>query len=621
MQHMHIKWLLYLIVIIGSLSCGSEKYQEFRIYPSSKITRVSTDSGFISLFVEIPEKKYIYGNPKGPGIGKATTITVKHPSYFTFKPARFLTPKSYTAPGESKHVWIYENKTIIFLPFTIKEKTPEGPYTISITVDALICDTSLCIPKIIELDSIIHVLKKGTPVPVDENLQSQFSLSRPSAEIATPKTVPKDINSNMPIPSFQPRYLRAHSITNIVQAILFGILAGFILNFMPCVLPVVSLKIMGFIKLAGQNKREFLKHGFLFTSGIITSFLVLAILASSLGYNWGSLFQNRLFLITMIAIVFALTLSMFDIFTINIPSFASKVDVSSHQYLESFTKGLLATLLATPCSGPFLGGTLAWSLTQTPLIVFIIFMSIGIGMAIPYIILTVNPRLMKLIPKPGEWMITFERIMAFLLLATTVYLIGILDTELIMPTLWFLLIFSFGLWQYGRYGAIHQTKIKRVISIAILIILTFTGYIFSYSYLYKTSAQEKVDDLLFSMDELYQNRDAGKISIVKFTADWCPNCVFVESTSLYTEEVIDTVKKGDIYIYIADITRRNHEAEALLEKLGSHSIPFLAIFPPHSDFYRPICLRDIYSEGDVLHGIESARKAIPEVRIDSIRFE
>jgi thiol:disulfide interchange protein len=123
------------------------------------------------------------------------------------------------------------------------------------------------------------------------------------------------------------------------------------------------------------------------------------------------------------------------------------------------------------------------------------------------------------------------------------------------------------------------------------------------------------------MEKLYQSRDAGKISIVKFTADWCPNCVFVESTSLYTEKVIDTVKKGDIHIYIADITRKNHEAEALLEKLGSHSIPFLAIFPPHSDFNRPICLRDIYSEGDVLNAIEEARKAIPEVNIDSIRFE
>jgi len=618
---MRIKLLFYLFVIIGAFSCGSEKYQEFRIYPSSKITRVSPDSGFIALFVEIPENKYIYGNPKGPGIGKPTTITVKHPSYFNFKPARFLTPKQYTAPGESKHVWIYENNTTIFLPFTIKEKTPEGQYTITITVDVLICDTSLCAPKIIELNSIIHVLKKGTPVLLDENLQSQFSLSRSSDGIVPFKTTEKDINSTISMPAFQPRYLRSSSITNIVQAILFGILAGFILNFMPCVLPVVSLKIMGFIKLAGQNRSEFLKHGFLFTGGIITSFLVLAILASSLGYNWGSLFQDRLFLITMIAVVFALTLSMFEIFTINIPSFASKVDVSSHQYLESFTKGLLATLLATPCSGPFLGGTLAWSLTQTPVIVFIIFMSIGIGMALPYIILTLNPRLMKFIPKPGEWMTTFERIMAFLLLATTIYLIGILDTELIMPTLWFLLIFAFGLWQYGKYGAIHQTKIKRVISISILIILTFTGYIFSYSYLYKSAAPEKIDDLHFSMEKLYKSRDAGKISIVKFTADWCPNCVFVESTSLYTEKVIDIVKKGDIHIYIADITRKNHEAEALLEKLGSHSIPFLAIFPPHSDFTRPICLRDIYSEDDVLNAIEEARKAIPEANIDSIRFE
>ncbi len=251
--------------------------------------------------------------------------------------------------------------------------------------------------------------------------------------------------------------------------------------------------------------------------GIITSFAVLAFLAAFLEYSWGSLFQNSLFLIIMLAIVFVLSLSMFEVFTLNIPGFAGKASLeSSNKYAHAYSKGLLATLLATPCSGPFLGGTLAWASTQPYYVIFIVFMTIGIGMSLPYIILTANPRLMKFIPRPGDWMITFETIIAFLLLGTCVYLIGILEQRLIMPTLWFLLFTGVAFWQYGKYGSIIKPKRSRIISRIAAIIIIIGGYFLSYNYFYIHDEKfefMKSDKKNFSLSLLLENNKKGKISI------------------------------------------------------------------------------------------------------------
>jgi thiol:disulfide interchange protein len=605
------KKLFYLFILISLINCGKEGYREFKVYPHQKKIKIAAGaSGFITLAVEIPDAQHIYGNPKGPGIGKPTTVFVKSHKNFIFDPAQFLTPTKYQDPADKDYVWVYENKTYIFVPFRVKSNCTEGDYDIKIIFDAILCETSMCIPKHIEIDCKIQVLKDATITSHDEKIQSLFIQSQPPSKLLRPHQA-KDGESEglVTIPEFKPIYIRASKITNIIQAILFGILAGFILNFMPCVLPVVSLKIMSFIKLSGESRRELIKHGFLFTLGILTSFLVLASLAAFLGYNWGELFQSRSFLIAMIAIVFLLSLSMLDVFTIKIPSIAGRSLITTNQYLESYSKGLLATLLATPCSGPFLGGTLAWSFTQPPFIIFIIFMSIGIGMAIPYIVFTINPRLMRFIPKPGEWTITFERIMAFLLLATTVYLIGILERDLIMPTLWFLLIFSFALWQYGKFGALYQSKMRRTVSLIVLVVLTIAGYGISYKYISGENISiEAITEKSFSMESLYQSWKRGRISIVKFTADWCPNCKLVEASSLNTSSVREKIKSYAIDFYHADLTKKHHEAEALLRKLGGHSIPFLAVFPKGISFFEPICLRDIYSEDDVLSAIEIAVK-------------
>lgn len=620
-----MKKLVLLMPLFYLVACAQQsapRYDEFRAYPvPDSLVVAQGQSSFIETRFEIPRGASIYGNPKGPGTGKPTEVTVTADPAFRVEESRYLKPVKHYARGEKEFTWVYRNETYIFTPFTVRRDARPGDYAMTVQVDALLCTDSTCIPQLVSFRYPVTVTAPGGAVTrINDFVIDRFrSAAQPAAvhdgsvpaQGGTGQGVQADGGAlrDLRAITFSPRFTD-QGIGGIIQAILFGLLAGLLLNIMPCVLPVVSLKVMGFVQHAGKNRKELVKLGALFAAGILTSFALLASLAVFLDYSWGGLFQHRVFLVGMIALVFMLALSMFDVYVINIPSFAgAALQNGGNPHLDSYTKGLLATLLATPCSGPFLGGTLAWALLQSPLVIFLIFMSIGLGMALPYLLLALFPRFLALVPKPGNWMITFERIMGFLLLFTVVYLITILDDASIRPTLVFLGFLGIGVWQFGKYGSIQETRGRRLVSLAVLVALAAGGYAFSFSYLYRDGAARSLAGSEFSLQRLYSDRDQGKIALVKFTADWCPNCKFVEGTALNTSEVARRIEELGIDFMTADITRAHPEAQALLKSLGGNAIPFLALFPPGSDFNRPWCLRDIYSEKEVLRIIgEAARQ-------------
>ncbi len=600
---------------------------EFRLEATPSALEIPAGGeGLVSLVFDIPGGSHIYGNPLGPGTGKPTTVSVQNTHRgIVFKAPRFSEAKIHFSQGDRGYVRIYEKKAYIFLPVTVRKDVVPGKKRVVLTVDSLLCSQNSCVPKIMNLDYVVKVLPEGSRTSSADPLLLEMSRRAKEAGSALDPISGKagSETEQVDIPyDFQPRYLAGENVTNIIQAILFGIIAGLILNFMPCVLPVVSLKVVGFITMGHDDRKKVLKMGILFSLGILTVFLVLATLAAFLGFGWGELFKKQGFLLVMIGIVFAMGLSMFEVFTLSPPSFSGKAPGEGlHPLLESYGKGLLATLLATPCSGPFLGGTLAWALLQPPVIVFVIFTSVGLGMAVPYLVLSAKPSLLKFIPKPGEWTITLERFMGFLLMGTTVYLLGILEQGLLLPALWFLLLVFMAFWQYGKYGSPVNPPLTRALSAAALLIILVGGYwsIF-HSQGGAGSEGTEIHSGDFSLRKLAENNGLGKITVVKFTADWCPNCRLVESTSLYTEKVGRLIRENGIDLVTADITRHNAEAEGVMKKLGTRSIPFLAVFPPGEGFTRPWCLRDMYSEDDVVGALMKALKEVPEISVDDIIF-
>lgn len=616
-QQASFRYLLLCIAIAPLLlACGAREHGEFSIYSiPAKITVPDGEASFIALRVEIPKSFYIYGNPKGPGIGRPTVVTVKAPDFIVFSAARYLPPEKHYSFGDTEHTWIYKHETTIFLPFSVKKGAGPGKTAVSITVDSQLCSSSECILKKNVIPAEIELLPAGTAAQAgDDGLVSLYAQSRSYVDAITDSAAEAPAGEGAPAfggIEFSPR-TSDFSVGGILQAVLFGLLAGLILNVMPCVLPVVSLKIMGFVGHAGKSDRQLRILGALFAAGIMASFAVLASLAAFFDYSWGGLFQHRLFIIIMASVVFALALSLFDVYTLNIPFFAGKAAQNKgNPYLDAFVKGLLATLLATPCSGPFLGGTLAWALTQRPGVIFIIFMSVGAGMAIPYVLLTMNRKLISYIPKPGEWMVTFERIMGFLLIFTVVYLVGILPGHETLSIVTFLSFIALALWQYGKFGAIHRPRVSRIVSAVMLAAIIALGYDFSFPQRETSARVHEESTTGFSPDLLKKNRDSGKTSMVVFTADWCPNCRVVERLSLHTPEVMKEIRDRGVDLMIADITRTNPAASELLKKIGGKSIPYLAVFPAGRDFNRPVVLRDMYSEDDVLRAIRTAAEKQP----------
>ncbi|HOO70743.1 MAG TPA: cytochrome c biogenesis protein CcdA [Spirochaetota bacterium] len=610
------------VVVLFVLSCTTKKIQEFRAYIIPQKTTVSAgDASSITLRIEIPSGAHIYGNPKGPGTGMATDVETKSPEGVRFLAPRFPRAEKYIYPGEKEYVFVHSGKTDIIIPFETSKETAPGEHRATITLKALLCTESTCIPKSETLSAIISVTGRqddssapGATFTPGASLQDKTSVNDKTTAAHIDATGAPEAYFNGI--ALQPQCIEERNVTGLLQAVMFGLLAGIILNFMPCVLPVVSLKIMSFIKHAGSDRKELLKLGVLFSAGILTSFAVLAGLAAFLGYSWGELFQHRFFLTAMAALVFALALSMFGVYTLGMPSFAGKAARDrDNRYGDAYLKGLLATLLATPCSGPFLGGTLAWALAQPAHIIFIIFMSVGAGMALPYLLLSMNPGLMKFIPRPGRWTELFEQGMAFLLMFTVVYLISLMDTGSIMRTVTFLSFIALALWQYGKFGSPVEKKIKRAASLALTLIIITGGYGLAFHYMYEKQ-QTKITATDFSEERILSNRDRGIISMIQFTADWCPNCRLVESRALYTEAVNAKITRNNIDFIIADITRDNPSAERLLSLMGSRSIPALAVIPPGENFYRPLCIRDIYSEKDVLRAIDMAIDAAKKPSMD-----
>ncbi len=623
--------IIFTLNAADLLAAGENQADQIRVNNASgEIYAVPGETAYGTASIDIPEGLYIYANPKGPGIGRATELAIEKNRILKEWEARYPEGTKYQAKGDPDPVYIYRKNVRIPFALVLKNGIAAGNYRITAKVSVLMCSDSACIPA--EKNVVFNIKvpgKTGVSSGQVTGSLNEFLSLRKNTDTSAPDTGSNQVTGPVindgdktVIPEeivFTPRYPDG-SITGIFKAILFGLIAGFVLNFMPCVLPVVSLKIMSFVTNAGEKRSVVITQGFVFSAGIMASFMVLAALAAFSGYKWGALFQERFFIIIMASFIFAMGLSLFGVFTFNVPFLAVKAVSKQHGiYTDAFIKGAVATLLATPCSGPFLGGTLAWTLTKPPQIVFVIFMSVGFGMALPYILIVLNPRLMKMVPKPGEWTLHFEKAMGFLLMFTVVYLLGILDDTVKVRFVFFLLFLSIALWQFGTFGSPDKDRRSRMVSFTVLVAVTAAGYFLSFSS-FSTGGIVSHERYPFSAERILRNRDNGIISVVEFTADWCPNCSLVEKVALGKDEVQKIFARDDVDFIVADITRMNPAAESLMKRLGSRSIPLLAVIPPGDGFSSPVCLRDIYSAGDVVDAVSDAGKRIQKkqgVRYDS----
>lgn len=401
-------------------------------------------------------------------------------------------------------------------------------------------------------------------------------------------------------------YYQELEVQSLVKALLFGVLAGFILNFMPCVLPVIALKLHALLTVPTQGTRFFREQMLFFALGILAWFVVLAFLFGGLGLTWGQLFQEYWLMLALCILVFVLALSLFDVFHLPIINLRNQTHNSGHSNakLDTFLSGFLATILATPCSGPLLGGVLGFVLTQSFVVIVLVFVCMGLGMALPYLIFACKPSMAFFMPKAGNWLLVVEKALAFFLLGTALYLFSLLPEFLYLNVLFFLFFLCVCLYIWGKWASVSLANKPRRLTFLGL----FSCVVLCFWYLFM---QPVHSEKLFAWQEFQAESFRQKLGqenlLVKFTADWCPTCKVLEKT-VFTEKNMQELaqQKGEeIQFILVDMTQFDEEKQKFLTALGSASIPFLAVFPKNNP-YQPLIVRDIYTLATVRQVLQKA---------------
>jgi thiol:disulfide interchange protein DsbD len=413
----------------------------------------------------------------------------------------------------------------------------------------------------------------------------------------------------------------------ILGFLFFGFLGGIILNLMPCVLPVISLKIFGFIQHAGQSRRKILRSGIAFAGGIFTWFIGLALLLIALrsaGHQitWGGFqFTNPYFVLVLSVIVLVFALNLFGVFEIALPQRVTRGLLGWTGLAGdagSFTQGLFATVLATPCTAPFLGTALGFAFAQPAAIILSIFLAIAAGMSAPYLALCVHPAWLRLLPKPGRWMLHVKQFMGFLLLATLLFLLYVLGAQRgLEGAIWascFLLVIGVACWMQGAFilptASVTKRAVVRVLMLALVLASAFyfIGGKFQSANVPSANVRLQGDWQAFTPERLQLELEQGHSVFVDFTAAWCITCKFNESTVLESSAVREAFQRHGIVKLKADWTNGDPVITKLLQQFGRPGVPLYVLYPGKSE--EPIVFPELLTKSIVLEKLESASREI-----------
>lgn len=399
--------------------------------------------------------------------------------------------------------------------------------------------------------------------------------------------------------------------------LLLSFLGGVILNFMPCVLPVVGLKVMSFVQQAGADRKRAFLLNFCYAAGILAVFGVLTFLLVILSFSWGEQFTYFPFRLGLTLLMFAMALSYLGVWEIPVPGMMAGKKSQELQQREglsgAFFKGAFATVLSTPCSGPLLGVIFGLTISLSPLQNMMVMMTIGLGMAIPYVIIGIWPVLVAWLPKPGDWMETLKEFLAFLFLATVAFFFSIFDDADKLPLFVTLIAVWFGCWIIGKvpnWADLEKRLAAWVAGVSIAGAISFMAF----SYLGATPPAEEsgirsIAWVDYDEELLEKYQSEGRTVMVDFTAKWCVNCIVNYKVALNTEATREMIEELDAVPMLADWTNRNDEIKQKLEELQSRSIPVLAIYPG-SRPNEPIILRDLVSQSAVLEALKIAGPSV-----------
>ena len=607
---------------------------------------------FIGIKMDMQKNWHTYW--KNPGdSGGPIKVSWSLPDGITVSDIYWPTPKLIPYPP----LMTYGYKDFVIFPFKVTYENFNELKNINANIDFLICD-DICVPEKAQIDTSFEKipysqeLKKwinkvpNVTFPIlanqnENNLQLRFSFNDDIENIyffidqqdivlhskvqnlskekdnwllsISTENNPKHneklkgvivindesylIDSDLSIDSYS-----KEAIT-IIKALIFAFIGGLILNLMPCVFPIISLKVLSFISLGGDSTFKIRAHSIMFSFGVLASFLFIATLlimlkSSGSSVGWGFQLQSPLIVGLLSLIMFLIGLIL--LMDINLGSSFTRlgsIGSNSTNYSSSFATGVLAVVVASPCTAPFMGAAIGYALIQPSSVTLPIFLSLGLGFAFPYLLISFRPSLISSLPQPGKWMETLKEFFAFPMFATALWLLWVFSlqtsADALINLLISILLISFVIWFYTK---VSQNYLKILLPITLLLILIFQ--INQFLSISTIDVNDNEPNLTWNIDTENELISSNQAYLINFTAAWCITCQANDKVALSRKSVKEYLKNNNIEYIIADWTNRDENILKVLNKYGRSGVPLYVFWKP--GMQDPIVLPSILTESLVL---------------------
>ena len=499
---------------------------------------------------------------------------------------------------------VYTGKVIVYVPIDVKATANVGEIKLNGSVSYQACDNNVCYapqkPTFTMSAKIVAVGEAST--------LNQPELFKDFDPKTIAKRAPTTQSSSIKIENAPAQFtIFGHPIGGDSYVLAFGtaILIGILFNVMPCVLPVLPLKAVGFYETSKHHRGKSFLFGLTFSLGIIATFGVLALLvlpvtagaggAGSSGSNWGQWFSKPWFVWPVVVILVVMGLGMFGLFTFRLPMGVYSIEPKHDSYIGNFLFGILTAILSTPCVAPLFPGLLAWAVAQSVsggrFIGVGVVVMVGVGMALPYLILSATPELARKLPRTGPWSELVKQFMAFLLFGVAAYFAG---QRLIAGNgfMWivFVVAVAGSLFLLIRTAQLMPRAVP--IGVSFVIALCLSGGTFAVA---RSLNRQTLNWTPYSVVALDQARADKRMVMVEFTAKWCANCQYLEATVFHDKAIEEALTKRNVVLLRADLTNEDAPGWELLRKLNpSGGIPLTAIYSPTQP--EPALLASIYTK-------------------------
>jgi thiol:disulfide interchange protein DsbD len=451
----------------------------------------------------------------------------------------------------------------------------------------------------------------------DFDFASNPKLKTPNSKFQTPNS--KLIVQNPELRTLNPelRTLNSEPARGLVGTLVLAFLGGLILNLMPCVFPVLGIKILGFVNQAGADRRKVKLHGLVFALGVLTSFwvlagLMLALRAGGKQVGWGFQLQEPGVVFVLAVVMLALALNLSGLFEVGLSAVGAGAQLQAKSgFAGSFFTGVLATVVATPCSAPFLVTALSASITLPPAVSLVMFTLIGLGLATPYLVLSLFPGSLRFLPRPGAWMETFKQFMSFPLYLTVGWLVWVLAGQTrdndyaLLYVLAGLTLVALAAWFYGRYAQAYGKPLRKMIGRGLALVLLGAGLLTGWPKAplpLQSGTGYHLTWQKWSPEAVAKLRTENRVIYVDFTARWCFTCQTNKAAVFSSKAVLDALAAKDVVLLKADWTSRDPEITAALTSFHRNAVPFDLIYAPGRA--EPVLLPELLTADIVLHALE-----------------